>query len=66
MRVKQMRALLDKAVGINPDIDEMYLDLDSEFDDTTSLGIYPEHNKVLILCGESYIATIPQIITLED
>jgi hypothetical protein len=64
MKVKQMRALLNKAVGINAAIDEMDLELDSVFDDTCALWI--QVSTVYILCEDSFIKPTMNIIKLED
>lgn len=64
MKVKQMRALLDKAVGINSYIDEMDLELDSVFDETCALWI--QVSTVNILCEDSFIKPTMNIIKLED
>lgn len=64
MKVKDLYALLDKALKERPELTEFNISVDSEIDDTKSLGIFESINKVIILCEDSYIPKTTQTISL--
>ena len=66
MKVKDLYALLDKALKERPELAEFDILVDSEIDDTKSLGIFENINRVLILCEDSYISKTTQVISISE
>ena len=58
MKVKELYALLGKALEERPEITNMTINVDADLDDTMKLGIYAKSNQVLILSKVSYFESI--------
>lgn len=65
MIVKELHALLSKALEDRPDITNMQIHVDGEIDETKELGIHRYKNVVFILCEDSYKHSELDVISYE-